>query len=261
MPNSLKLAHVNQTPHQKSERRRFLVVEDERDLAELISMHLSDMDATVNQCHRGDDALILALKQYWDLIVLDLSLPAIDGLDICRELRGKGLATPILMLTSRSTELDRVLGLELGADDYLCKPFSTLEFKARVKALLRRSSHRQLTETKLLEISDVDCHIHELYVNRIHRKVVVAGTTVELTAKEFDLLWHFASRPGQVFRRSDLLDTVWGYGHDGYEHTVNSHINRLRAKIENNPSQPRYLLTVWGVGYKFAEHSSFCAPV
>lgn len=256
MPHSLKLAHVNQTPCQTKERRRFLVVEDEHDLADLISMHLSNLDATVNQCHRGDDALALALKQHWDLIVLDLSLPAIDGLDICRELRGKGLATPILMLTSRSTELDRVLGLELGADDYLCKPFSILEFKARVKALLRRSALHQIQP----ESSDIDCRINELYVNRINRKVIVAGAPVDLTAKEFDLLWHFVSRPGQVFRRSELLDAVWGYGHDGYEHTVNSHINRLRAKIEHNPSQPKYLLTVWGVGYKFAEHSSFCAP-
>lgn len=255
--NQAVTAEVNPTFHKKTERRRFLVVEDERDLAELISMQLSDMNAIVNQCHRGDDALTLALNQHWDLIVLDLSLPAIDGLDICREIRSKGLTTPILMLTSRSTELDRVLGLELGADDYLCKPFSTLEFKARAKALLRRSAHSQLAEVTQSDSGSTDCHIYELYVNRVHRKVIVSGAPVELTAKEFDLLWHFVSRPGQVFRRSELLDSVWGYGHDGYEHTVNSHINRLRAKIETNPSQPKYLLTVWGVGYKFVEHSSF----
>ncbi len=258
MPGSLKLAHVNQTPQRSHERWRFLVVEDEHDLANLIGMHLCELDATIKQCDRGDDALALVFKEHWDLIVLDLSLPGIDGLEICRQIRGKGLTTPLLMLTSRSTELDRVLGLELGADDYLCKPFSTLEFKARVKALLRRSSHRQLEDIKHTEVSDNDFRIDELYVNRAQRKVMVAGAQVELTAKEFDLLWHFTSHPGQVFRRSELLDAVWGYGHEGYEHTVNSHINRLRAKIEGNPSQPKYLLTVWGVGYKFVDQA---APV
>ncbi len=251
MVHSLRLAYVNRNPPQAGARRRFLVVEDERDLANLIKMHLSDLDASISQSHRGDEALERALNEPWDLIILDLCLPAVDGLEICRALRGQGLATPVLMLTSRSTELDRVLGLELGADDYLCKPFSTLELMARVKALLRRSEHQALTDST--ELENEECQLDALYLNHRQRKVILDGTPVELTAREFDLLWFFACHPGQVFRRAELLDAVWGFGHEGYEHTVNSHINRLRAKIEPDPGKPRYLLTVWGVGYKFID--------
>lgn len=231
--------------------RRFLVIEDERDLAELIKLHLQDLDAHIQLSHHGLEGLDLALQQSWDLLVLDLRLPGLDGLDLCRQVRAKTSAVPILMLTSRATELDRVLGLELGADDYLTKPFSPLELVARVKALLRRAGRSQ-TETTSQPTLLIR---HGLQLDRVRHQVQVHGKTVELTAREFDLLWHFAAHPGRVFRRSELLDAVWGYGHEGYEHTVNSHINRLRAKIERNPAVPDYLLTVWGVGYKFQEYS------
>ena len=154
------------------------------------------------------------------------------------------------MLTSKSSELDRVLGLEIGADDYVVKPFSIRELLARVKAIFRRveglKSEREGGEPPILRAGD-------LTIDPDKRKVTLKGAAVELTAKEFDLLFHFAKSPGKVYTRAQLLDQVWGYGHEGYEHTVNSHINRLRAKIEEDPAQPRTILTVWGVGYKFTE--------
>ena len=177
-------------------------------------------------------------------------LPGLDGLEICRQLRASGNFTPILMLTAKSSELDRVLGLELGADDYLTKPFSVPELTARVKSILRRAEHYQAGHDK----NDSD-HIvfGDLSINSSKRLVSMREQPVDLTAREFDLLWYFATQPGRVFTRAQLLESVWGYGHDGYEHTVNSHINRLRAKIERNPNKPDYVLTVWGVGYKFRQ--------
>jgi DNA-binding response OmpR family regulator len=218
------------------------------DLAKLLVLHLQDFNAEITCIDRGDVALQVAQQEQWDLLILDLRLPGMDGLEICRRLRAAALDMPILMLTARSAELDRVLGLELGADDYLTKPFSAMELAARVKALLRRSE-RQTTapvaQEKLL--------FNQLSIDRTQRSVVLGNKAIELTAREFDLLWFFATNPGRVFRRSELLDSVWGYGHEGYEHTVNSHINRLRAKIEADASNPQLLLTVWGVGYKFNE--------
>jgi DNA-binding response OmpR family regulator len=154
------------------------------------------------------------------------------------------------MLTARTSELDRVLGLEVGADDYLTKPFSVPELIARVNAILRRADQYQEREPSPLS---GNIQFGELYINPETRLVAIDDENIELTAREFDLLWHFATHPGRVFTRSQLLDMVWGYGHEGYEHTVNSHINRLRAKIERDPAKPSYVLTVWGVGYKFAE--------
>ena len=230
-----------------SRQRRFLIVEDEQDIGNLICLQLQDFYAQTRLLGRGDIALQAALDEPWDLIILDLRLPGLDGLDVCRELRSQGIRTPIMMLTARSTELDRVLGLELGADDYLTKPFSSLELNARVKALLRRSelpaSNHQTPQTQL--------HIQHLHIDKLQRRVVKGQAPIDLTAREFDLLWFFACHQGRVFNRTELLDSVWGYGHDGYEHTVNSHINRLRAKIEIDPANPQLLLTVWGVGYKF----------
>lgn len=229
-------------------KRRFLIIEDEVDLAELIQLHLQDLNAETQLAHDGIKGLELALTEKWDVIILDLRLPGKDGLDVCRELRAGGVNSPLLMLTSRSTELDRVLGLELGADDYLTKPFSTLELVARVKALLRRS---EMKPAKTSAPKHLHCGHVELDAER--RLARVNQKPVELTAKEFELLWYFASHPGKVFTRADLLSAVWGYGHDGYDHTVNSHINRLRAKIEQDPAHPKAILTVWGVGYKFSE--------
>jgi two-component system alkaline phosphatase synthesis response regulator PhoP len=180
-----------------------------------------------------------------------LMLPGLDGQEVCRRLREKKSAVPILMLTARSEEIDRVLGLELGADDYVTKPFSVRELMARVKALLRRA--RSVREGG--DAGPSHARIGALELDFEKRKVTLEGRVVELTAKEFDLLGLFMSNPGRVYSRADLLSLVWGYRFEGYEHTVNSHINRLRGKIENDPGDPRYLKTVWGVGYRFAEAS------
>ncbi|MEM8548297.1 MAG: response regulator transcription factor, partial [Pseudomonadota bacterium] len=191
--------------------------------------------------------LQLALQGNWDLIILDLNLPGVDGLEICRQVRRNCPYQPILMLTAKSTELDRVLGLETGADDYLAKPFSVLELVARVRAVFRRADN--IVAPVDASATDV-LQVGALTLDPARREVVLEDKVIDLTAREFDLLEYFARHPGRVFRRSDLLDAVWGYGHEGYEHTVNSHINRLRAKVEPNPSQPALIVTVWGVGYR-----------
>ena len=230
--------------------RHILVIEDNEDLAHLLEIHLRDLSYEVDLALEGDIGLAKAESKPYDLIILDLMLPGLDGLEICRRLRSKPSYTPILMLTSRSSELDRVLGLELGADDYVTKPFSIRELMARVKALFRRidelKKDQHPTGQEIVRSG-------ELVIDPEKRKVTLKDEGIDLTAKEFDLLLYFAQHPGRVFTRSQLLDSVWGYGHDGYEHTVNSHINRLRSKIEENPAKPDYVLTVWGVGYKFAE--------
>jgi two-component system OmpR family response regulator len=229
---------------------KILVIEDDKDIANILNIHLKDMGYDVTVAHDGSTGLEQAETNEYNLIILDLMLPGIDGLDICKRVRGSSHYTPILMLTSKSSELDRVLGLEIGADDYLTKPFSVRELQARVKALFRRvealksqsDSYQQETIVRGDLILDVE-----------KRKVTKNGETVPLTAKEFDLLLHFVRNPGRVYSRTQLLDVVWGYKFEGYEHTVNSHINRLRMKIEKDPAHPVYLLTVWGVGYKFSD--------
>lgn len=228
--------------------RRILLVEDHRDIAQLIALHLGDLGLQVDCAEDGEQGLALALRGGYDLIILDLMLPGIDGLAICRRLRESAHYTPVLMLTAKSSELDRVLGLELGADDYITKPFSIRELIARVKALFRRVDF--LSEGQAQDGALPLC-AGDLSIDNTCREVSISGQPVPLTAREFDLLHHFAQHPGRVYTRAQLLDSVWGYAHEGYEHTVNSHINRLRAKIEQDPSQPRYILTVWGVGYKF----------
>ncbi|MDY6920872.1 MAG: response regulator transcription factor [Pseudomonadota bacterium] len=226
-----------------------LLVEDEPDIARLLRLHLGECCDEVAWAATGHEGLRRARGRPWDLIILDLRLPGIHGLDICRQLRQDHSYVPILMLTAKSTELDRVLGLEIGADDYVTKPFSVQELMARVKAIFRRCEALARPSSgagsDLLEAGD-------LRLDVARHQVSVAGRPVVLTAREFDLLRHFVSCPGRVFSRAQLLDQVWGYGHDGYEHTVNSHINRLRAKIEPDPARPTYILTVWGVGYRFA---------
>lgn len=209
--------------------------------------------------HDGQEGLALFKANHYSLVILDIMLSGMDGLDICKAIRAMQFYVPVLMLTAKSTELDRVLGLELGADDYLTKPFSILELMARIKALFRRVEAMQEAGNK--QYNDHNTHLHsdaiirirDIEINTLARTVKVLGDDITLTAKEFDLLYFFAQHPGQVFTRAQLLDKVWGYGHDGYEHTVNSHINRLRAKVESNSAQPDYILTAWGVGYKFTE--------
>jgi len=231
--------------------RQVLVIEDDEDISRLVKLQLTELSCTVKTAYDGIVGLAEAESRPYDLIILDLMLPGMDGLDICRRIRGKGRYTPILMLTAKSTELDRVLGLEMGADDYLTKPFSVLELAARVKAIFRRVDNLAHPEGK-----DKVIESGPLRVDVERREVTLEGRPVELTAKEFDLLLHFAENPGRVYSRAQLLDKVWGYSHSGYEHTVNSHINRLRAKIEANPNQPEFIQTVWGVGYKFRERIS-----
>lgn len=237
-------------------KRRILLVEDEQDIADLVALHLSELCDEVVIAADGHDGLRLATSTDWDLIILDLRLPGPDGLEICRSVRRDRSYQPILMLTSKSSELDRVLGLETGADDYLTKPFSVLELVARVRAIFRRIENTQKASvdnpTADSSVLDIAIQSGDLRIDTNRREVTLGQRQIELTAREFDLLHYFAHHPGRVFRRADLLDGVWGYGHEGYEHTVNSHINRLRAKIESNPSKPEMIVTVWGVGYKFS---------
>ncbi len=233
--------------------RKILVVEDNEDLARLLELHLRDLSYDIDLAFDGLAGWNQITKTTYDLIILDLMLPGIDGLEICRRIRAQPAYIAILMLTSKSTELDRVLGLEMGADDYVTKPFSVRELMARVKAIFRRIDKLQSGNQPE---QPVVIRAGALTIDPDRRKVSLKDKTVDLTAKEFDLLLHFARHAGRVFTRAQLLDMVWGYGHDGYEHTVNSHINRLRAKIEKNPAQPDYVLTVWGIGYKFAELNS-----
>lgn len=229
-----------------------LVIEDEHDLASLLELHLSELPARIALAADGRSGLDRALEEDWDAIVLDLRLPGMGGLDVCRELRAQGRQVPILMLTARAGELDRVLGLELGADDYLTKPFSILELQARIRALLRRAA-RPTRPTD----DDVPMRIETgtLRIDHEQRRAWLADDELTLTPREFDLLWHFASHPGRVFTRAELLSTVWGYGHDGYDHTVNSHINRLRAKLGEERVGACFIHTVWGVGYRFEARS------
>ena len=225
---------------------RILIIEDDHDIANLIALHLHDLLFKTDTCHDGNDGYRCARNTTYDLIMLDLGLPGLDGIELCKRLRQAGDQTPILMLTAKSSELDRVLGLELGADDYLTKPFSIKELLARVKAILRRTKISPSADK-----SEANISIPGLNINPSCREVELDGKAIELTAREFDLLFHFASHPGRVFSRAQLLDLVWGYGHDGYEHTVNSHINRLRNKIEPDHTNCRFIHTVWGIGYKF----------
>ena len=228
------------------EGKRVLVIEDEPDIGELLLLHLRDLNVVAHLCADGLSGYTQVNQQPWDLVILDIRLPGLDGLEVCRRLRAEGNRVPILMLTAKSAELDRVLGLEIGADDYVTKPFSIVEVMARVRALLRRVSYEHRSEP-----SSTPLILGQLELDESRRCVKVAGQEVDLTAREFDLLLFFAKSPGQVFRRMQLLDQVWGFGHEGYEHTVNSHINRLRSKLHRIDDSQEYVLTVWGVGYKF----------
>lgn len=228
------------------ENKKILIVEDQQEIADLVRLHLGDLGAQVTHAADGHEGMRMACAMEWDLMILDIQLPGPSGLEICRAVRRNEAFVPILLLTSRSSELDRVLGLDIGADDYITKPFSVMELIARIKAVFRRVEALEPKEQQASESIDLG----SLNINDELHQVRLGGELVELTAREFDLLRHFASQPGRVFRRSELLDSVWGYGHDGYEHTVNSHINRLRAKIEKDPNNPEIIVTVWGVGYK-----------
>ena len=229
-----------------------LVAEDQADIRDLIVLNLRNAGYQVTAVADGLAALASQAEHAFDVLVLDLMMPGLDGLEVCKSLRAKGCSTPILMLTAKSTELDRVLGLELGADDYLTKPFSMAELLARVKALLRRAQLLQVAQTAARTQASA-LRNGELEIWPTKREVRMRGDLLDFTALEFDLLLHFAQHPGQVFSRGQLLGAVWGYSHDGYEHTVTTHINRLRAKLEQDPLRPRLVLTVRGAGYKMRE--------
>jgi DNA-binding response OmpR family regulator len=228
--------------------KNVLVVEDDKSIADLLEIHLKDMGCKVTKALDGEVGLKEALSENYDFIVLDLMLPKLDGLEICKEVRRKDIYTPILMLTSKSEEIDKVIGLEVGADDYLTKPFGIREFIARVKAIFRRIEAIQ-KETD----NENDIITGPLTIEVSKRKVILNGERIDLTPKEFDLLHLLASHPGRTYTREQLLSILWGYQYNGYEHTVNSHINRLRTKIESDLSNPKYILTSWGVGYRFNE--------
>jgi len=228
--------------------KRVLIVEDDIHIADLLRIHLQDEGYQVAHCADGSQGLAQVRAGGWDALILDIMLPGVDGLEICRQARAMTTYTPIIITSARSSEVHRILGLELGADDYLPKPFSVLELMARVKALLRRAaamSRNQSVAGGMLELNGVR-------VDPLTRQAHLDGTALDLTPREFDLLYHFVKHPEKVFSRLDLLNQVWGYQHDGYEHTVNTHINRLRAKIEADPAEPTRILTVWGKGYRYA---------
>ena len=230
------------------EPRRILVIEDDADIARVLALNLSAEGFAVTTENSGEAGLARLRGERCHLLVLDLMLPGIDGLQVCREVRQMPAYLPIIIVSAKTTETHRVLGLELGADDYLSKPFSLAELVARVRAVLRRMDAAEaLAATR----SGVIRH-GALSIDPVARETRLGAEAVTLTAREFDLLLFFARHPRRVFTRMELLNQVWGYSHDGYEHTVNSHMNRLRAKIEADPTRPASLVTVWGKGYKFS---------
>ncbi len=227
--------------------KKILIIEDDQEIIKLLEIHLNDLIYATSKATDGEVGLEMALANDYDLILLDLTLPTMDGITICKRLREKK-NTPVIMLTAKSEEIDRVLGLEIGADDYITKPFSIRELLARVKAVIRRTNAVKPEPQNTAVIA-----VEGLHIDIDRRKVLLQDNRIELSPKEFELLVLMASNPGRNYTRTELLDMIWGYNFDGYEHTVNSHINRLRAKIESDMANPTYILTTWGVGYKFNE--------
>tara|TARA_B100000945_G_C20402699_1_gene608224 strand:+ start:383 stop:1084 length:702 start_codon:yes stop_codon:yes gene_type:complete len=227
--------------------KEILIIEDDPEIIKLLEIHLTDLIYKTDKAVDGAQGLKMAIEHSYDLVLLDLTLPTMDGVEICKRIRAQK-STPIIMLTAKSEEIDRVLGLEIGADDYITKPFSIRELLARIKAVLRRTNQQRKAKGNSSDMSFEGMHID---VDK--RKVLIDGNKVELSPKEFELLVLMASNPGRNYTRTELLNIIWGYNFDGYEHTVNSHINRLRAKIESDMANPSYILTTWGVGYKFNE--------
>ncbi|MDQ3257312.1 MAG: response regulator transcription factor [Acidobacteriota bacterium] len=227
-----------------------LVIEDDENILTAINEYFTRAGYNVRTAEDGLAGVQAALNDRPDAIVLDLMLPKIDGLSVCRELREKAAYIPILMLTAKDDVVDKVLGLEMGADDYITKPFSLRELEARIKSVLRRVRAATRAEGTSEEAPIVR---GRLRIDPAKREVSVGDRQVELTPKEFELLRLFASNPGRVFPRKYLLEKIWDYSYEGYDRTIDSHINRLRAKIEDNPETPQLVLTVWGIGYKFSD--------
>ncbi len=226
--------------------QHLLLVEDDDAIADALRLHLEQAGYHLHREADGGLAMAAIDRQRWDLVLLDLMLPGADGWEVCRHLRARHPDVPVIMLSARSAEAHRVLGLELGADDYLAKPFSMLELVARVRALLRR-----VQQLRAAPAAAPVLRFGPWQLDTTRRELLQGDTPVPLTLREFDLLHFLARHPGQAFGRGELLQRVWGAGFDGYEHTVNSHINRLRNKIEHDPRLPLHIVTVWGVGYRF----------
>jgi DNA-binding response OmpR family regulator len=229
---------------------KVLVIEDDKNIVELLNIHLADLSCEVTNAGNGTDALSIATKNSFDLIILDLMLPGLSGMEICRRIRQYDHITPIMILSAKSEEIDKVVGLETGADDYLTKPFSIREFIARVNVIFRR---KEDSRTDMNRNAKAMIRAGELEIDMDKRKVILNDTRIDISPREFELLTLLASNPGKSFSRKRLLSLVWGYDFEGYEHTVNTHINRLRGKIENDISNPKYILTTWGIGYRFNE--------
>ena len=226
-----------------------LVIEDDEKIQEAITEYFSRAGYEVRTAEDGLAGVQAALNERPDAIVLDLMLPKMDGLAVCRELREKAAYVPILMLTAKDDVVDKVLGLEMGADDYITKPFSLRELEARIKSVMRRVRASNRADGG----DDAPIMRGRLRIDPAKREVTIGDRQVELTPKEFELLRLFASNPGRVFPRKYLLEKIWDYSYEGYDRTIDSHINRLRAKIEENPENPQLVLTVWGIGYKFSD--------
>ena len=239
--------------HKKKMPKEALIIEDDEDIAALVAIHLRDMDFTVETAHNGKAGFERALEKPFDLLVLDLVLPDMDGFSICDRLRKNNNNTPVVMLTARTDETDKIKGLEYGADIYTTKPFNVVEFTSMLKAFFRRIeiSRNETTASKYQTIKVAD-----MVINVTNKSVVIGQHRVELTSKEFDLLLLLASSPGRSYSREELLSLVWGYDYQAYAHTVNSHINRLRAKIEPDITHPVFILTSWGTGYRFTDAMS-----
>lgn len=231
--------------------KQILVIEDDPDIGDMLDINLRDEGYSVEIAQDGLIGLSKLKAKAYDLLILDLMLPGIDGLEICREARQLPNYLPVIIVSAKSSETQRVIGLELGADDYLTKPFSIPELIARIRALFRRIE----AMAKASQNKSGILVRGPLSIDPVAHQAKLDGDPLPLTAKEFELLLFFAHHPGKAFSRIELLNSVWGYSHDGYEHTVNSHINRLRAKIERDPAHPEFIQTVWGVGYKFAENT------
>ncbi len=224
-----------------------LLVEDDPEITRLLQLHFDTAHYKLSTCATGEEALRKLLAETYHLVILDITLPDSHGMEICKKLRLTDKHTPVMMLTCHADESDKVLALELGADDYVTKPFGILELMARVKAIMRRSNPAPAVPEQK-EIVHAD-----LVIDTAKRKASLKETRLDLTVKEFDLLWLLASNPGKAFTRKELLQQVWGFAFAGYEHTVTSHINRLRLKLEADLNHPSYILTAWGLGYRFAE--------
>lgn len=234
--------------------KKIFIIEDDPFIATLIQEKLKDEPFEVTVENNGKRAYEKALVNNYDIILLDLMLPDMSGNEICKQLRANNVNSIIIMLTSKSEEIDKVLGFEIGADDYITKPFSPRELLSRINARIRRLDEESLKRTANRNGTEIEpLEFNGLLIDTEKRKVLKHGQQIELTPKEFDLLVLLSSKPGKTYTRLQLLNLVWGTNFEGYEHTVNTHINRLRIKIEKDPANPEYILTTWGVGYKFRD--------